>query len=77
METIAKPTSITGRFTLEQLEHLAGTLLWPRSVPETVVPRDQQELYRLVEMAREYISTSPGGTAHAVDILEGQILNVC
>jgi hypothetical protein len=74
MDVTFTPTTITGRFTVPELEHLAGTIMWPRGVPETVEPREAEELDRLVEMARAYIETTP--RAVAVDILENQILNV-
>jgi hypothetical protein len=74
MTECATVTHITGRFTLQELEHLAGTLAWPRGVPETVSDRDNAELCILLRQAADYIELTPN--ACAVDVLEGQIVNV-
>ncbi len=74
MHETLQPTLITGRFTVEELEHLAGTIIWPRSVPETVDMRDRAELARLVELARDYIEKTHN--AFAVDLVDSQIVNV-
>jgi hypothetical protein len=49
-------------------------MAWPRGVPETVSERDNTELSNLVRQALEYIELTPN--ACAVDVLEGQIVNV-
>lgn len=74
MSTAVETCSITGRFTIPELEHLAGTMMWNKGVPETTSERRMLELNRLVEMARAYVDGVKG--AYAVDILENQILNV-
>lgn len=65
--------NVSGRFTLAELSHLIGTLTWTNGVPETR-SEDEQAAWDLVRQAKEYLDKTPN--AVAVDILQGQIMNV-
>lgn len=72
--TTASAFCISGRYTLEELSHLAGTLVWNRGIPETWHPADEEAVWALVRQAKAYLEATPKATV--VDVLEGQIVNV-
>jgi hypothetical protein len=72
--TMEPAYTITGRFTLDELTRLAGTMAWNASIPEMRHVADEHAMHELVRLAGDYMRLIPG--AVAVDVLEGQIVNV-
>lgn len=71
---LVRAGSITGRFTLEEFSRLIEPGAWPSGVPETYDAQEREGLRELLEQVEEYLEKTPG--ACAVDIVEGQVLNV-
>ena len=71
---VLSPEAISGRYTLAELYQFIVPLDWSGGVPETVDMEAHQGLQALLQQVAEYLDRTPG--AVAVDIVEGQVLNV-